>query len=194
MKLAAKFRSKNQFKQVLISAGALLSLASLFAQPLAVQALPINTGSNYQISQNTQPSKKIPYNRLVIARISLSTPEAQVRKILGKPLKTKNGYEAVAGKTRTLEYSGLTVKLLENANSTGKFSVYEITANSSKYATIDGIKVGDSILKVKKIYGQPQSSDTNSLSYEVNNSSPAYFNFAIRNGKVTKIIFGDFLG
>lgn len=194
MKLTASCHSQNQFKQVLFSAGACFSLISLFFQPLAVQALPTNTINNYQIAQNNQQLQTISYDRLVIGGVSLSMSEVEVRKVLGKPLKTKNGYEAIAGKTRTLEYSGLTVKLLEDVKPTGKFFVYEINASSSKYATVDGIKVGDSVLKVKKIYGQPQSSRSNTLSYEVDYSSPTYFNFTIRNGKVTQIICGDFLG
>ncbi|MBW4616135.1 MAG: hypothetical protein KME21_23245 [Desmonostoc vinosum HA7617-LM4] len=190
MKLLSNSHSQAHFPQNLIIIGTFLSLISLFGQPLNVQAL----ATNYQISQNTTQSKTIPANRLVIGGINLSMSEQQVRKILGKPLSIKNGYEEIAGKTRTLQYRGLTVKLLEDVKPTNKFFVYEIEANSSKYITIDGVKVGDSVAKVIKIYGNPQSTDTNIFNYEVDSTSPIYFNFTIDNGKVKKILFGDFLG
>jgi hypothetical protein len=175
-----------------------LQFVSLFTQPLAVKALPGNITANYHISQNNQKLKKISQNRLVIGGISLSMSEDQVKKILGKPLKIKNSYEAIAGKTRILQYSGITVKSLENVQQTGKFSVYEIEVNSSKYATLDKVKVGDSFAKVIKTYGQPESGGENSnntnLMYAVASSSPIYFNFAIQNGKVKSILCGDFLG
>ncbi|MBD2385617.1 hypothetical protein H6G32_09405 [Cylindrospermum sp. FACHB-282] len=194
MKLTANYHYQNQFKQVLFSAGTILSLASLFVQPLAVQALSTSTNTNYQISQNNQQFKKLPYKRLVIGSVSLGMSETQVRKALGKPLSAKNGYEAIAGKTRTLQYSGLTVKLLEDIKPTGKYFVYEIEATSSKYATVDGIKVGDNTSKVTRIYGKPESGDTTRLSYAVDYSSPTYFNFTLEKGKVKKIVCGDFLG
>lgn len=194
MKLTANYHYQNQFKQVLFNAGAILSLASLFAQPLAVQALPTGTTVNYQISQNTKQSRKIPYNRLVIGGVGLGTSETQVKKVLGKPLSTKNIYMPIAGKTRTLKYSGITVKLLEDVKPTGKFFVYEIEATSSKYATVDGIKVGDSASKLTRIYGKPESGNTTRLSYAVDYSSPTYFNFTLEKGKVKSIVCGDFLG
>ncbi|AFZ25927.1 hypothetical protein Cylst_3809 [Cylindrospermum stagnale PCC 7417] len=192
MKLTAN--SQNQFKQVLSSAGAILSLASLFAQPLAVQALPTSATINYQISQNNKQVKKIPYKRLVIGGVGLGMAETQVRKVLGQPLTTKNIDMPIAGKTRTLEYSGITVKLLEDAKPTGKFFVYEIEAKSSKYATLDKVKVGDSATKVTTIYGKPESGDTTRLNYAVDYSSPTYFYFTLGKGKVKSIVFGDFLG
>lgn len=193
MKLTANYHYQNQFKQLLFSAGTILSLASLFAQPLAVQALPTSATINYQISQNTKQSRKVPLKLLVIGGVGLGTTETQVRKVLGKPLSAKNGYEAVAGKIRTLQYSGLTVKLLEDVKPTGKYFVYEIEATSSKYATVDGIKVGDSTAKVRRIYGNPESGNTTRLSYTVDDSSPRYFYFTLEKGKVKKIVCGDFL-
>jgi hypothetical protein len=185
--------SHHQFPHIFLKNGVCLSLGFLFIQPLIVQALPTTT-VNEPISQQTKQSRKIPYNRLIIGGISLDMSENNVRKILGKPLTTKNGYEAVAGKTRTLQYTGLTVKLLEDVKPTGKFFVYEITTTSPKYPTVDGVKVGDNLAKVTRIYGKPESSSSTNLSYAVDNSSPTYFNFTSKNGKVTKIVAGDFLG
>ncbi|BAZ28205.1 hypothetical protein NIES4074_06360 [Cylindrospermum sp. NIES-4074] len=192
MKPTANYQ--NQFKHILFIAGTSLGLATLFAQSLTVQALPTITTTNYQIAQNTKQSRKLPYNRLVIGGVSLSMSETQVKKVLGKPLSVKNGNEAVAGKTRTLQYSGITVKLLEDVKPTGKFFVYEIEATSPKYATIDGIRVGDSAAKVMKIYGKPSPGSTTRLGYAVDYSTPTYFYFNLEKTKVKSIIFGDFLG
>lgn len=194
MKLIINSYKQNQFKLILISFVAFLGLTYVFTQLLTVQASPSPITTNHQIFKNTKQLKPIPYNRLVIGGISLGMSEEQVKETLGDPLNTKNGYEEVAGKTRILQYPGLTVQVLEDTEATNKFFVYHIESNSYKYTTVDGVKVGDSVSKVMKIYGKPKSRDTNSLSYDVENSSPTYFNFNIKNGKVTKIIFGDFLG
>ena len=142
-------------------------------------------------------TRGIAYNRLQIGGVNLSMSEVQVRKVLGQPREIKNGYMGIAGKTRTLRYPGLTINLLERDKSTNNFFVYEIEADSSRYATKDGVKIGDRISKVTNIYGRTELSETDSattLNYTVNSTSPAYFVFTIQNGKVKKITCGDFLG
>lgn len=196
MKLTPKSHSPNLFNQAWLNVGTCLCLSS-FAQPLTIQSWLTSSRVNEQLSQASNQSRQIAYSRLEIGGVKLSMSEVQVKKVLGKPLEIKNSYEAVAGKTRILRYSGITVKLLEDVDQTGSFSVYEIKAESSQYATRDGVKVGDSISKVIRVYGRPESEEVNALttlSYPVNYISPAYFVFTLQNGKVKTITCGDFLG
>lgn len=185
-----------KFSLIALAATSLSTVgATALKLPVAAQQTTIATPQRMTLALNQ--SRGIAYNRLQIGGVKLSMSEAQVRKVLGQPREIKNGYMGVAGKTRTLRYAGLTIKLLEGGESSNNFFVYEIEANSSRYATKDGAKVGDRVSKVMRIYGRTELSETDSattLSYSVNSSSPAYFNFTIQNGKVKKITFGDFLG
>ncbi|MBE9228792.1 hypothetical protein IQ264_25605 [Phormidium sp. LEGE 05292] len=163
--------------------------ATTLRMPATAQQTTIATPQKMMLALNQ--FRGIAYKRLQIGGVNLSMSEVQVRKVLGQPRKIKNGYMGVAGKTRTLQYPGITVKLLEGSKPTDNFSVYEIEADSSRYATKDGVKVGDRVSKVMSIYGKIDSATT--LNYRVNSSSPTYFVFTIQNGKVTKITCGDVL-
>lgn len=143
-----------------------------------------------------RPPTRLVYDNVGLAGIKLSMSEKQVTRLLGQPLQIKKGYEAIAGQTRTLVYPGLTVGLLEDVNATGRYSVYKLDATSSRYATLQGVKVGDPVSKVFAIYGQPEGGNqaSDSISYPVQSESPVYFNFKLKNGRVEKISCGDFLG
>ena len=176
----------------------LIALAATSLSTVGATTLKVPvTAQQPTIATPQRMTRGIAYNRLQIGGVNLSMSEAQVRKVLGQPREIKNGYMAVAGKTRTLRYPGLTINLLEDGKPTNNFFVYEIEADISRYATKDGVKVGDRISKVMSIYGRTELSETDSattLSYPVNSTSPTYFNFTIQNGKVKRITCGDFLG
>ncbi|MEH1922003.1 hypothetical protein [Nostoc sp.] len=148
------------------------------------------TTTNYQISQNTNnQSTGITIERLGIGGVKLSMSETQVRKILGKPVKIENGFIAAIGKVRTLKYAGITVDLDEGAKP-GNFTVYQIKATSSKYSTIDGVKVGDRQSKVIRTYGKTEISQdgkVTNLNYIVEQPSPGGLNFSFEKGKITEI-------
>jgi hypothetical protein len=115
--------------------------------------------------------------------------ETQVRKILGKPVKVVDGFLGIIGKTRTLTYSGITVYLGQGSQP-GSFNVYEIKANISRYATPDGIKIGDNEEKLMKIYGKvepSQNGDLTQYNYSIEKPSPTSLIFTVKNGKVIEI-------
>ncbi|MDZ8108475.1 MAG: hypothetical protein RM338_23020 [Nostoc sp. DedQUE12a] len=151
----------------------------------------IATTANYQISQIPQnQSTGITIESLGIGGIKLSMPETQVRKILGKPVKIKNDFMPAIGKVRTLQYSGLIVDLAEDAQP-GKFSVYQIKTTSSKYSTIDKVKVGDRQSTVIKTYGKTeiaQEGKLTYLNYIVEEPSPGGLIFTFQKGKITEIL------
>ncbi|OUL24992.1 hypothetical protein BV372_28280 [Nostoc sp. T09] len=152
---------------------------------------PINATitADYQLSQNPNQSRGITTESLGIGGIKLSMSEAQVRKILGKPVKVENGFMPAIGKVRTLKYAGIIVDLDEGVQ-LGNFTVYQIKANSSKYSTIHGVKVGDRQSKVLRTYGKVetyQEGNVTNLGYQIEDPSPAGLNFTLKNGKVMEI-------
>ncbi|ARV60539.1 hypothetical protein BZZ01_19590 [Nostocales cyanobacterium HT-58-2] len=166
-----------------------------FANYTYSPAIATTPTANYQISQNTNQSTKISYERIGVGGVKLSMSEQQVRHILGKPVKVTNGFLGAVGKTRTLEYSGITVDLGEDSQP-GSFRVYQIKANSSKYATPNGIKIGDSQEKLMQTYGKIEMSKNGNVTYfnyGISQPSPTSFMFTVKNGKITEITCLDVL-
>lgn len=150
----------------------------------------IATTANYQISQNPQNKlTEITIERLGIGGVKLSMSEAQVRRILGKPTKVENDFVPAIGKIRTLKYTGITVDLAEDAQP-NKFTVYQIKTTSSKYSTIDKVKIGDTQSKVIRTYGKTeitQDGKFTNLNYIVEKPSPGGLSFTLEKGKLTQI-------
>ncbi|BAY93181.1 MULTISPECIES: hypothetical protein [unclassified Tolypothrix] len=148
------------------------------------------TTTDYQIAQNSQPSTALTEEQLGIGGIKLSMREIQVRKILGKPVKVENIDSPAIGRIRTLKYPDITVDL-DEGGTPGKFTVYQIKVTSNKYATIDGVKVGDGQSKVIRTYGKAEiykEDNLTRINYGLENPSPAGLNFTFKNGKVIEIL------
>ncbi|WP_017655795.1 hypothetical protein [Fortiea contorta] len=146
--------------------------------------------ANEQISQAPNPqAQKITIERLGIGGVKLGISEAQVKKILGKPVKIENSFMAAIGKVRTLKYTGITIDLAEGVKPQ-QFTVYQIKTNSPKYTTVDKIKVGDKPSQIISTYGKNdilQEGKVSRLNYAIEEPSPAGLNFTIKNGKVAEI-------
>jgi hypothetical protein len=183
---------QKRFKQLLLATVPLFYFAPL--QPSPAIALPSYPTANYQIAQDTE-AQGIPYHRVGIGGITLGMTEAEVRTILGQPIKQeKDVYLPIAGDySRTLRYAGLSIDLLEDSRD-GKFYVYQLEATTPEYATIDGIRVGDPVEKVMATYGDIAGDNDTGFSYNVDSESPTFFNISIQDGIVTNIFCGDFLG
>lgn len=168
----------------------LLAIAAFITSFSNYNISPVNAVENNNlIAQNPQQYRRITTRSLGVGGIKLSMSEAQVRRILGKPIKVENTFMPAIGNVRTLKYAGIIVDLDEGVKS-GDFSVYQIKVTSSRYATVDGVKVGDNQSKVTRIYGQPGTipdGKSTTLSYGIEEPSPGGLNFTIRNGKVTEI-------
>ena len=165
-----------------------LAIATFITLTSYTHPVNANTTAKYQISQNQ--STGITIERLGIGGIKLDMTEAQVRKILGKPVKVKNEFMPAIGKVRTLQYAGISVDLAENFQ-VNKFTVYQIKATSSKYATIDGVKIGDRPSKVIRTYGNTDAykeGNITGLSYPIETPSPAGLNFTVEKGKISEIL------
>lgn len=166
-------------------ATATISLTSFIQSPVNA-----NIPATYQIAQNSHQVKGITIERLGIGGVKLDMSEAQVRKILGKPVKVVNQFMPAIGKVRTLKYPGISIDLDENFPD-NKFTVYQIKATSAKYATLDGVKVGDSQSKITRIYGNTEAykeGNFTSLVYPIETPSPAGLNFTLEKGRITEIL------
>ncbi len=98
-----------------------------------------------------------------VGRLKLNMNINKVRKILGTPLQQKQkaliDNEDVCGVSGnyivTLKYSKTEVSLLgKNPNSA---AIENITTSNPSFATSEGIRVGDSIAKAKKVYAKYES-------------------------------------
>lgn len=91
-----------------------------------------------------------------VGRIKIGTSLAQVSKILGKPRKkgpiTVNN--CAGGYNGTWEYSGLEIIFAADKADGRDGTIAGVTVTSARFPTSRGIKVGDRIGKVEKIYGQ----------------------------------------
>ncbi|AUT02615.1 hypothetical protein CLI64_20700 [Nostoc sp. CENA543] len=154
-----------------------------------ISSVKANTSQDFIAQNIKQQTKGITTRSLEVGKIKLSMSEQVVRRLLGKPLKVENKFFPAIGNVRTLKYSGITIDLDEGVQPR-YFTVYQITVTSPKYATVNGIKVGDSQAKVLKVYGKPPNSENGqftTLSYGIDEPSPAGLNFTIKNGKVAEI-------
>jgi hypothetical protein len=142
-------------------------------------------------NQIAQKSGTIAYSKIGIGGINLSMSEANVKKILGKPIKVKNSDSPAVGKVRNLTYKDISIDLVEDVNKKGIYSVFKVNTKSSKYLTPNSIRVGDTYAKVIKIYGKTTESKqgkTILLGYQGNlKDAPAALIFKIENGKVVEI-------
>lgn len=105
--------------------------------------------------------------------IQLRNDEKSVREVLGKPLKETtpeplgDGADTFSGMySKTLEYDGLTLKLL--GKSAEELWLSEIELSSNKYATSEGIKVGDSLNTLLNAYPNIKYLDTTVLENKPN--------------------------
>ncbi|CAM4404643.1 hypothetical protein P4H42_21245 [Paenibacillus macerans] len=123
--------------------------------------------------------------------IQLRNDEKSVREVLGKPLKETtpeplgDGADTFSGMySKTLEYDGLTLKLL--GKSAEELWLSEIELSSNKYATSEGIKVGDSLNTLLNAYPNIKYLDTTVLENKPNSKV-----YGFRQGELG--FFADFV-
>jgi hypothetical protein len=130
--------------------GICLGLGLLIA-PIALPNLGIA-----QVEAKTQTAQKFSAAQESVGRIKLDMSLAQVSKLLGQPRKkgpiTVNN--CAGGYNGSWQYQGLEIIFAADKadGSDGKVAV--VTVTSARFQTGRGIRVGDRIGKVEKIYGQ----------------------------------------
>jgi hypothetical protein len=136
---------------------ALLALATI---SLNVGSTPLsfaNTTSFYSpsfvISQADKPL--IDVAKVSIGSLKLGMTEKQVTRLLGNPSsieKEKGASDCYWNTSTSIKYRNLDIFIADGA-------VDAITTTSKSYVTNEGIRVGDPISKVKKIYGRKFGSE-----------------------------------
>ncbi len=150
--------------------------------PPALQSLPAQT-----------PPRQLSRQQLDIGGISTLSTEAQVRAKLGKPRRFEAKDWPCCGKIRIFDYSSLRVQLIENVQAR-TFSVFSVSTQSPRWATRDGVRVGDSRQRVIERYGPPSSEQTQGeivrLTYFLE-AEAAQLSFEVRNNRVVRMGFDE---
>jgi hypothetical protein len=108
------------------------------------------------VEATTQAAQKFSAAQESIGRIKLDMNLAQVSKILGQPRKkgpiTVNN--CAGGYNGSWQYQGLEIIFAADQADGSDGKVAAVTVTSARFQTGRGIRVGDRIGKVEKIYGQ----------------------------------------
>lgn len=86
--------------------------------------------------------------------LSLDRPETifSLEKKLGKPIQENNILSGVEGSQKTISYHSLQLKLFSLHNEPGIYRIKEMTITSPHYEIGEGVKVGDSLEKLVRLY------------------------------------------
>jgi hypothetical protein len=175
-----------------------ITIASIASTSLATVDDRISGFSPSRLAQNRDssapPSKPLSLKSLAVGGISISSSEAQVRSILGKPQQIDSIYnDILSSKQRFLYYNkrgihGITFN--QNLKS-GKFEFFSLLVNDVGSATSDGIKVGNTRQQLLNVYGTPSSIQQQGDDMEIVNYSStansADFSFTLFHDRITEI-------
>jgi hypothetical protein len=156
-----------------------------------VSPQPINLNGN--LVKTIQRKGEIPDRRMNIAGVKIGMKIPNVIKLLGKPIRQKveTGSPSIEGDYVELFYSGLQVRAITNSSKKlSTATVYEVTVQSSRYSTGDGIRLGDSQNKVIKTYGTPEErvvEPKKFISYWKKPYGTGGLSFEIKDGVVKEI-------
>jgi hypothetical protein len=145
-------------------------------------------------SAPVQPSpRQLSRQQLEIGGISTLSTEAQVRAKLGKPRRLEEKDWPCCGKIRIFDYPSLRVQLIETVPG-GAFSVFSVSTQSARWATRDGVRIGDSRQRVIDRYGPPSSVQPQGaivrLTYFLE-AEAAQLSFEVRSDRVVRLSFDE---
>lgn len=162
-----------------------------------------NTTTTTKAAPNTTPATKAPSTKAQTQKTtekkgSFSSSDASL-KIKGKTVKAGSkyaNYSSAFGTANSVtqapscHYSGM-----DNIYSFSGFTVYtyfsgsdeiiyDVEVTSSSYSTSKGVKVSDSVSRIKECYGNPKSESSDFIEYT---SGSTHLSFYISGGKVNTI-------
>jgi hypothetical protein len=165
-------------------------------QPIARRTLFLSAAiivSTVGVYSQTVNPAKVKINGVV----GLNSTYAQVVKLLGRPKKETKPQkeECTGGHEKTVEYDGVTFYLMDGPSRGHKTYLVMSFDVSSPKLTVSGVKLGDSEAEVRRLYGKPQSVDTDpstgetTWAYEISErqGGPGQTGVIFRKGKVTAI-------
>lgn len=163
-----------------------------------------NNGGNDNDRKNNDTQNNIDEFSIVMDGNTLAAGEwenqSSLLKTLGKPVSEKietlgQGSDTYEGSfEKNTKYSDIEVISFSPKDNGKTFWVMEAKTTSSKYATKQGIKVGDNISILKKSYPNISialdgRTDTDNCAYELKDSEPSLKKllFEVKNGKIIEI-------
>lgn len=141
-------------------------------------------------AQPSPDSRAFSITRIGLAGIKLGDKGTQVQRILGKPQQTRIEQTNCCGTLHHWKYANLEVSFddIESTKDPKKFSAYQIITKSSKFVTLDGIRVGDRRNKVLQVYGNSGlTSDRHTLFYS-NDQYGSALVFRLKHDRVIEIV------
>jgi len=121
-----------------------------------------------------------------LADVAEGTDSATVRRRLGRPdsvLAAKNSLD-YPSELITWTYGRLTVDFFSSEHVVG------LTTTDSTVATPRGLRVGDSVARLKQLYGEPAGSYEDDWDYEDPAQRLHVMRVTVRNGHVARIYLG----
>ncbi|BAY57530.1 hypothetical protein NIES2135_43960 [Leptolyngbya boryana NIES-2135] len=134
------------------------------------------------------PPKEMSMARMGLAGIKLGMKASQVERKLGKPPQMASQASTCCGTLLYWKYPELEVhfEVPMGVRQEPNATVYSITTRSSKFATLEGVRVGDRRNKVLRIYGTPSADEDNAVFY-ANDQYASSLVFRFENDRVVEI-------
>jgi hypothetical protein len=122
-----------------------------------------------------------------VAGISIGTDSAFAQRTLGKPHDVSSYVYTndTSAKYSIWKYAGLLVHVGEDR------TIFGITVQTAKFPTSRGLKVGDSIEKLVKLYGKPSGTYQSDWDYELPSNDLEVMRVTVGNNKITGIYIGS---
>lgn len=142
------------------------------------------------------PPRRVEYIEvdLTVNGIRSGTKEDEVLRLLGKPIKVENNKQlnkCVGGYQRDIVYDGLKV-ILYGDELHRDYKVLEIKVTSARWGIDPGLRVGDPISKVRKLYGQPLNEEEGAYTF-VTKDNLGLVAFEHKDGKVVRVLMRETL-
>ncbi|MEB3179998.1 MAG: hypothetical protein VKL59_13310 [Nostocaceae cyanobacterium] len=131
--------------------------------------------------------------RLQVAGIRYDMTEAEVIKRLGKPQQRMytETEQCFGGPTSTLTYPELEINL--GADRKNTLRTYSVKTTGTKFATVDGVRIGDTRQKVFNTYGRADETALEYrpgftyISYPASKDGLVYLEFVLKDGCVVEL-------
>lgn len=147
---------------------------------LCVVALPVATSAQAPLRPADFVVAGIPDN---FPETEVEEDTARIRRILGAPRVVRRVPAFKDDSMTTWEYDGLRVSF-------GSIARQGITLTSPRIATARGLRIGDTVARVRELYGAPAEALEDELTYADPRENLHVIQVMVRDGKVTSIFIG----
>jgi hypothetical protein len=145
--------SHKLFACFLISSTVIVSATAHSSFGADVPRLVAN--SETSLPEGFSKKKQIKIKKVSIGGVSMGSKADHIKSKLGQPLRktTPVFLGAPEQYDATWEYPGLKINVRANVDKESEYYIHGLSTTSSRYVTERGVRVGDSVSKVKRLYG-----------------------------------------